>query len=282
MANVFDQRLLEPSSATRRLLWCVLSLGRVSRDEPETHVGRDKAGMFLFWVLSGRGLLQVPGTEWELSAGPCCWLVDLSKARTFQPQGRQRLVTSGFRFTSPYLETWCEALGGAGEFQFPARKDVLRLQRMQEQMTQMVIRRPINFEWHLHELVTKALGELLAVRQVLLRPAIDEVTPAPVTRVLDTVLADPLRAWRAAELAKLAGISYSGLRSMFRQAQHESLSEFLQRTRLDQARLLLSDDRLTVKQIAHRLDFSSEFYFSQWFRRLTNVSPSHFRENRSD
>lgn len=282
MANVFDQRLLEPSPATRRLLWCVLSLGKVSRDEPETHVGRDKAGMFLFWVLAGQGWLKVPGAEWELSPGPFCWLVDLSRARTFQPEGKGRLVTSGFRFTSPYVEAWCEALGGAGEFQFPSRKDILRLERVQEAMTEMVIRRPINFEWHLHEMVTKVLGELLAVRQVLLRPATDAVTPAPVTKVLDTVLSNPSRAWRAAELAKLAGISYSGLRSMFRQAQHESLSEFLQRTRLDQARLLLSDERLTVRQVAQRLEFSSEFYFSQWFRRLTKASPTHYRENRSD
>jgi AraC-like DNA-binding protein len=95
--------------------------------------------------------------------------------------------------------------------------------------------------------------------------------------VLNAVLADPARPWRAAELAGIAGVSYSGLRAQFRDAQHESLHDFLRRTRLDQARVLLADERLSVKEIASRLQFSSEFYFSHWFRRNTEITPSHFR-----
>lgn len=280
MTNIFNQIQLEPSSIARRLLWQVLSIGRVSRDEPEQHPIRDKAGVFLFWVLSGQGELRVAKSTWELTPGRCCWLVDMAEPRTYIPRGVARLVTSGFRFTGPGLESWCEVLGG-GEFRLASRKDILQLQRLQKQMLRLVTRRPISYEWELHELVTQVLGRLLASRNVLLTPPVD-AAPKPVTKVLDAVLSDPTRAWRSAELAKLAGISYSGLRSLFRQSQHESLSEFLQRTRLDQARLFLADDRLTIKQIARHLEFSSEFYFSQWFRRLTSVSPTHFRDNRSD
>ncbi len=281
MTNAFDQRLIEPSPVARRLLWHVLSIGRVSRDEPEDHSGRDKAGMFLFWVLSGRGVLQANGTSWDLAAGPRCWLVDMAQLRTYVPSGRARLVTSGFRFAGPSLENWCEALGGVGEFDLPTRAGVTQLQRIQKQMLRLVMQRPVNYEWQVHELITQVLGRLLTSRKVLVRPLAEE-TPKPVAKVLDAVLSSPARAWRAAELAKLAGISYSGLRALFRQSQHESLSEFLRRTRLDQARLFLADDRLNVKQIARHLEFSSEFYFSQWFRRLTGISPSHFRENLSD
>jgi AraC-like DNA-binding protein len=282
MVNLFDQRLVEPSPVARRLLWHVLSLGRVSRDEPETHPTRDKSGMFLFWVLSGRGVLQLKTKSWELSTGPCCWLVDMGQPRTFIPLGSDRLVTSGFRFAGPSLEAWCETLGGAGEFRFEARTDITRLQRLQDKMVQLATRRPANFEWRMHELITQALGHLLEVRQALAAALSSPPPPKPVTKVLDAVLGDPARAWRASELAQIAGISYSGLRVLFRESQHESLSEFLQRTRLDQARMFLTDDRLTVKQIARKLAFSSEFYFSQWFRRQSGISPSQFREHRSD
>ncbi len=278
MANLFELRLVDPSPVARRLLWHVLSLGRVSRDEPESHSGRDKAGMFLFWVLSGRGVLQVDGARWELSRGPRCWLVDMAQSRAYLPEGKQRLVTSGFRFAGPCLGIWCEALGGPGWFQFSRREEIMQLEQTKARMVRMATRRPVNYEWELHESVTQVLGRLLAARNVLANP-VAEKPPRPVTKVLDAVLSDPARAWRAGELAKLAGVSYSGLRSLFRRSQHESLSEFLRRIRLDQARLLLADDRLTVKEIARRLGFSSEFYFSQWFRRLTGASPSHFREN---
>ena len=282
MANVFDQRLVEPSPIARRLLWHVLSIGRVTRDEPETHVGRDKAGVFLFWVVSGQGHLEVDQSCWELSVGPCCWLVDLARPRSYRPMEGSRLATAGFRFSGPGLDAWCESLGGGGEFLLPGQAEIIWLRRTLQQMLRTVTRRPVSYEWTLHESITRVLGQLLAARKVFVRPAAGEAPPKSVTKVLDAVLSDPARAWRAAELAELVGISYSGLRQLFRQSQQESLSEFLQRTRLDRARQLLSDDRLAVKEVARRLDFSSEFYFSQWFRRLTGLSPSLFRETLAD
>ncbi|MCX6897878.1 MAG: hypothetical protein NT105_04185 [Verrucomicrobia bacterium] len=46
---------VEPSPAARRLLWHVLSIGCVWRDEPEAHPALDKAGVFLCRVVSCRG-----------------------------------------------------------------------------------------------------------------------------------------------------------------------------------------------------------------------------------
>lgn len=282
MAICFDQlRIAEPSPMARRLLWHVLSIGRVWRDEPETHAAMDKPGIFLFWVVSGRGRLQVSHETWELAPGPRCWLADMSTPRTYLPAAGSRLVTAGLRFSGPGLEVWCEALGGGGEFAFDSLAELARLRRAQSQLIRLVTRRPASYEWRAHEILTQTVGNLLAVRKVFVLPS-DSNPPEPVVRVLDAVLADPARAWRAAELADVACVSYSGLRAMFRAAQQESLSDFLQRTRLDQARLLLADDRLAVKEVARRLNFSNEFYFSQWFRRQTGMSPTRFRENLRD
>ena len=132
----------------------------------------------------------------------------------------------------------------------------------------------------MHQTLTQVLGRLLAVRNVFASEPRD--VPVAVSKVLDAVLSDPARAWRAAELAGIAHVSYSGLRSLFRTTQHESLHEFLRRTRLDQAKLLLADERLSVKEVAWRLNFSSEAYFSHWFRRNTDSSPSAFRLNVRD
>lgn len=103
--------------------------------------------------------------------------------------------------------------------------------------------------------------------------------PPAVARVLQRpVLGNPARDWKARELAALAGVSYSRLREQFRAARRQTLHEFLQRTRLDLARQLLGNRRLSIKQIAARLNFSSEFYFSHFFRRATGMSPSQFRD----
>lgn len=280
MVIVHEQRFVDPSPTARRLLWHVLAVGRSSREEPESYRGRDKAGMFLFWVVSGRGTLLADKSKWDIKTGPYCWLVDVARSRSFFPTS-PRLVTAGLRFNGPNLDTWCKSLGGAGEFPFSTRSGIAKLQRVHAHVTQLVTHRPVNFEWQIHESITHLLGQLLAVRKVLHRQAEAVATPRPVARVLQAVLSDPIRAWRAAELAEIAGISYSGLRSLFREAQQESMSEFLRRVRLDRARLMLLDERLAIKEISGQLGFSSEFYFSQWFHRLTGISPSRFREDLS-
>lgn len=40
-----------------------------------------------------------------------------------------------------------------------------------------------------------------------------------------------------------------------------------------------SDERMAVKEISARLNFSSEFYFSRFFRKRTGLSPRQFRES---
>jgi hypothetical protein len=82
MAISFERlQHVEPSPEARRLLWHVLSVGVVTRDEPEQHEGFDKPGAFLFWISSGRGTLEVGGRSFQLRPGPRCWLLDLRQAR---------------------------------------------------------------------------------------------------------------------------------------------------------------------------------------------------------
>mgnify|MGYP000371503005 CR=1 FL=1 len=266
----------EPSPGARRLFWHVLSIGRVSRDEPERHAALDKAGAFLFRVCSGKGSLQVDGRVWRLAPGPRCWLIDLAKPRAYLPDAGQCVVTEGVRFGGPDLPLWLEALGGGGAFAFEASpRDFAALRAAQGRLASLVRRRAQGWEWDVHLELTRMLGWLLRARGVLPTPPPEP--PAPVARVLNAVWASPRRRWRARDLAAVARVSYSVLREQFRAARRETLHDFLHRTRVDQARLLLGDPRLSVKEVARRLDFPSEYAFSHYFRYATGTSPSAFR-----
>ncbi|HKI69892.1 MAG TPA: helix-turn-helix transcriptional regulator, partial [Verrucomicrobiae bacterium] len=102
--------------------------------------------------------------------------------------------------------------------------------------------------------------------------------PKPVARVLNAISAAPSIDWKVKDLAQIAGVSYSTLRALFTASQGESLHSYLLRVRMDHARRLLSDSRLEIKQVADRLHFSSEFYFSHFFKRFAGISPRTFRE----
>jgi AraC-like DNA-binding protein len=268
-------RFMQPSPVGRRLLWHVLSLGPVTRDEPERHAGMDKAGAFLFWVHAGKGELTVGRQRFRLEPGPRCWLLDLARDRTYTPVTGTELTTRGIRFRGPGLEAWLERLGAPVEFplRHPAEFDRLRLEH--RRLLRLVTRRPRGFEWEVHLRLNHLLGVLLKAADLLAAPPPE--VPLPVQRVLEAVQADPTRSWKAAAMPSVAGVGYSTLRTLFQQSQGETLSAFLQRVRLDQCCELLSDARLSVKDVARRLNFSSEFYFSHFFRRATGLSPLQFR-----
>lgn len=268
-------RFTDPSPVARRLLWHVLSVGSVTRDEPEHHGGHDKPGWFLFWVVSGEGRLQLGHRTLHLKPGPRGWLLDLRQPRVYQPAAGRRLVTASIRFSGLGMDAWREALGAPEEFVFRQPRDWTCLRTTQRRILTLVERRPAGYEWRIHRLLGDLLGLLLRVRDGLGVP--EEPVSQPVRRVLDAVLANPVRDWRAKELGQVAGVSDSALRSLFKRSQQESLHGFLQRTRLDQARLLLGDPRLSVKQVAQRLHFSSAVYFSHFFRRATGLTPRQFR-----
>jgi AraC-like DNA-binding protein len=265
----------EPSPQARRLLWHVLSVGRVWRDEPEHHAGADKAGLHLFWVVRGSGLLVTGNQRLHVAPGQGSWLVDLRHQRSYLPDVGRRLETAGFRFQGPALEAWREALGNDVSFAFQDARELAALQRAQRILLRLVRQRPAGWEWRVHETINEVLGRLAAARALFQAPAAQE--PEPVRRVLEAVFAQPDRDWQAAALAKIAGVSYSRLREVFKVSRSETLHDFLQRTRLDEARRLLGDPTLTIKEVAARLHFSSEFYFSHFFRKACGMSPTQFR-----
>jgi len=262
----------EPSRDARRLLWHVLSIGSVTRDEPDHYEGFDKAGLFLFQVAAGTGHLETQGNRYPIEKGDVCWLLDLRHSRTyFNPLG-EKTRTIGVRFNGPGVESWLELLGPDPVFAIPRILLRLRLERLRR----LVQHHPSNYEWAVHTEITTLWGELFAARQAFIAPV--RSTPPAVALVLKAVEADPTRNWQAREMPELAGLSYSRLRHQFQQTQGETLHAFLLRTRLDRARCLLCDRRLAIREVAQQLNFTSEFYFSHFFRRGTGMSPSQFRK----
>src|SRR5439155_23108179 len=186
------------------------------------------------------------------------------------------LTIAGFRFGGPGLEFWHEEIQNHQSAEF-ALEDFGFGKQTHRELLRLVRRRPTGWEWQIHVVITNVLGQLLMSRNLLVSPHAE--LPAPVVRVLNAISANPLRDWKARELAAIGKVSYSGLRARFRSSGQGAIHEHIQRARLDQARLLLADDRLSVKDVAAQLSFSSEFYFSHFFRRRAGMSPAAFRKH---
>ena len=267
---------VDPTPISRRLLWHIFSVGSRRMVQADRHERFEKPGAHLFWVQSGEGELEYKSRRFPLRRGKEVWLVDMGRPRTYIPAPNRHLTIAGFRFGGPGLEFWHEAFHDDENAEFPL-EDLKLVARSQSELLRLAHRRPTGWEWQIHVIITNLLGKLLMSRNLLDSPQAE--LPAPVVRVMNAISANPLRDWKAKELAMVGKVSYSGLRAAFKKSGHGTVHEHIQRARLDQARLLLADKRLSVKDVAGQLSFSSEFYFSHFFRHHTGMSPTDFRKH---
>lgn len=78
-------------------------------------------------------------------------------------------------------------------------------------------------------------------------------------------------------VAQRLNLSYERFRKLFRQRMGLPPGEYRIRRRVDRARTLIAQDRLSNKEVAYRLRYPDPFTFSKQFKRYTGVSPDAFR-----
>ncbi len=274
--NADNLIFVDPSPVARRLLWHLFSIGVRRMEQPDQHERFEKPGAHLFWVQSGEGELEYRSRRFRLHRGGEVWLVDMNSPRIYIPSPGRHLAIAGFRFGGPGLEFWHETIRDRENAEF-ALDDLRFATRTQNELLRLVRRQPVGWEWQVHLAITHLLGKLLMSRELLISPQAE--LPPPVVRVLNAISTNPARDWKAKELATVAKISYSGLRALFHSSGQGTIHQHIQRARLDQMRLLLADKRLSIKDVAAQLNFSSEFYFSHFFRHHTGMTPTEFRQH---
>ncbi|GAA3410223.1 helix-turn-helix domain-containing protein [Paenibacillus hodogayensis] len=79
------------------------------------------------------------------------------------------------------------------------------------------------------------------------------------------------------QLASSLGLSTVQFSRRFRKRFGVNPSEYVSGLRLDKARALLQDNRLTLEEIALQCGYSNGFYFSRVFSQKMRISPSEYR-----
>jgi len=74
------------------------------------------------------------------------------------------------------------------------------------------------------------------------------------------------------------GLSYERFRKIFRARTGLSPGEYRIRRRIDRARSLIAQERLSNKQVAYALGYEDPFTFSKQFKKVVGVSPEEFRK----
>lgn len=96
--------------------------------------------------------------------------------------------------------------------------------------------------------------------------------------VFELIESTPNAGLTVAHLAQATGLSRDSLSKSFRKDFGIPLKTFLQRRLVDQASEMLLYTDLRIGEIAQKLNFNDEYYFSRFFKKHKGASPSTFRK----
>ena len=85
--------------------------------------------------------------------------------------------------------------------------------------------------------------------------------------------------FRLEEFSAEQGMSQAHLIRLFKSHFQLTPYEYLMKRKMERACSLLQYSSLSIKEIAARLNFSDQYYFSNYFRRRCGVSPREYRKN---
>ena len=143
-----------------------------------------------------------------------------------------------------------------------------------------------------HNLLIESVSNLILVEMARYGRRMEKVnrdggarqglTPWQMRRIRERIDASPEISYPSlSDLAQLCGISQSHLMRTFKVSTGWQIHKYIAEERLNAAKLMLADDKLSSKEISARLGFCSPAYFATAFRRMTGLTPSDFRRRAS-
>lgn len=112
-------------------------------------------------------------------------------------------------------------------------------------------------------------------------PLVSSTDPR-IRSVIEFIARNPAHHPSLTELAELAGVSESHLRKLFVRETGLAPLSFVQRLKINQAKLRLQETSERISDIAYQLGYEDANYFTRLFKRTTGYAPAEFRRRYRD
>ena len=126
---------------------------------------------------------------------------------------------------------------------------------------------------HALEVVDAYLSATLAPVEV-----VGGLPPRRLQRVFTHVRENIAQELAVAELAQVVGMSQYYFSKLFKLSTGTTPHQYVMRQRVERAQELLRESRAPLAEVATRVGFETQSHFTSVFRRLSGVTPKHYRE----
>ena len=252
-----------------------LELAGVSWCDGAYHIERKSSPIYVFeYIISGKGTVNVNGTSFTAAAGDIYML----------PRGSSHHYYSDSK--DPWVKIWFNASGPL----LDSLMQVYRLEgvcHVQGLELEQLFRRMFECARVPHEDVAEVFSAaaltaheiILAISSAVHRQGQTSSEGEALRRFIDRNIYSGIS---IAQLAELIFRSPSQTIRIFKKEFGVPPYEYLMQKRVETARMLLLNTSLSVKEIAYRLNFADEHYFSNYFKKKTGLSPLKLRLGRGE
>lgn len=245
---------------------------------PETHtlneeIGRTLPGCYLVYIPTGRGELETKSKRWEINPGDVMVLAP-GEWHNYKPSEQ-----------TGWEEYW---IGIRGEFLssrilkdlLPEGTSYVKHMGFQDELiflfTQslnLVKRNSSGFRKILAGIVLQLVAYVIFYEKQELGSREEQLTK----QVIDFIRKNLIQEIDFKKLASEHHLSYNRFRNIFKINTRVSLQQYLIHERLENAKRLMINTDLSLKEISAKTGFNSLFYFSKVFKKKMGYSPSKSR-----
>lgn len=243
-----------------------LRYAEVGRDWDTTDQPRCDGVHYIHFVESGGAEIQWQGGSMRFAPGRAYWLP------AHAPVHARTLGIYGHYFLAFQCE-WLNGLDLFWDWSTPLDLGEWRSDEYVPQWKNAPL--PVRELWRLQNLVAQLFAQaLIPIGEILDRQSAMHVKFKP---AFDLIEKQPTAHLQIAELADAQGVSPAAFTRLFQRHFGASPKDYFNRRLNQEACRLLLCTVLSSKQIALKLHFSDEYYFSRFFSKINKISPGCYR-----
>jgi AraC-like DNA-binding protein len=227
-------------------------------------------------VLAGAGRLESPWGAFEMAPGDCFWFRAGQRYVASNP-GDRPLAVAYNHF---------DLLDASGRVVRPPAEELPPLHRRLgdlgavrpalERIAALRAEEPVRWA-EINAWFGAVLAEIAREDRRLGRSGLELEQARRLEDLCAEVRADQARFGTVREMAAFMGYTPQHLARVFRRLRGESPKDFVIRTRVERAKVLLASTH-SVRRIAELLGYSDVYFFSRQFRKVTGVPPTAWRK----
>ena len=248
------------------------------------HIERERSPLHcLEYVISGEGQIVMDGKEYRPKAGDA-YLLAVGKNHSYWADGDRPWKKIWMNISGSLADALVAGYGLADAVVFedcpvyPQFWEFLRVCRNYGKNSQELAERTVLL---FHEILLKLSANMLSARSQAGGREKSTVSEAAL-QIKEYIDAHIYEKIAVSDLAQIASLSASQLTRVFRSAYGQSPYDYVLARKIDTACRLLLNTGMSVKEVAYRLNFVDEHYFSNVFCKRMGMPPGRYRtEGRS-